>query len=134
MHRVRFAAVLLSALTVLAVSNWGQGNEGRVLGTVRDSSGAVVQGATVTVTNIATQTARVLATNDAGEYVAPNLEPGNYVVTAEATGFKIDRSTPVLLEVGRDVRIDLKLQPGAVTQSAALLWFLRCTFTLNCRF
>lgn len=117
MHRVRFAAVLLSGLTVLAVSNWGQGNEGRVLGTVRDSSGAVVQGAKVTVTNIATQTARVLATNDAGEYVAPNLEPGNYVVTAEATGFKIDRSTPVLLEVGRDVRIDLKLQPGAVTQS-----------------
>jgi uncharacterized surface anchored protein len=101
---------------------------------VRDSSGAVVQGAKVTVTNTGTQTARALTTNDAGEYVVPNLEPGNYVVTAEAAGFKADRSTPVLLEVGRDVRVDLKLQPSATTQSAALLWFLRCTFTLNCRF
>ena len=134
MHRVRFAGLLLAAVSTFAVNVWGQGNEGRALGTVRDSSGAVVQGAKVTVTNTGTQTARALTTNDAGEYVVPNLEPGNYVVTAEAAGFKADRSTPVLLEVGRDVRVDLKLQPSATTQSAALLWFLRCTFTLNCRF
>jgi hypothetical protein len=58
-----------------------------------------------------------LVTTSAGEYVAPNLEPGTYTVTAESTGFMKAVSKPFLLEVSRDVRIDLKLQPGAITET-----------------
>jgi hypothetical protein len=117
MNRFRFLSAILATLFLIAASSRAQSNEGRILGTIRDSSGAVIRGAKVTVTNTGTKTARQLVTNDAGEYVAPNLEPGSYVVAAEVAGFKIAQSTPVLLEVSTDVRVDLGLQPGSVTQT-----------------
>jgi hypothetical protein len=52
--------------------------QGRILGSVTDSSGAVVGGAKVTVTNTATGISRTLIANGAGDYNAPNLEPGPY--------------------------------------------------------
>jgi hypothetical protein len=94
-----------------------QTSEGWILGTVTDASGAVVEGAKITVTNRATNGARILRTNHAGEYSAPSLEPGTYTVIAESVGFKKAESTPVLLEVSREVRVDLKLQPGAITET-----------------
>jgi hypothetical protein len=100
-----------------AVGLTAQTSEGRILGTVTDASGAVVTKAKVTITNTATNGSRVLATNSAGEYVAAALEPGNYVVTAEAAGFRKVASTPVLVEVSREVRVDLKLRPGAISET-----------------
>jgi Carboxypeptidase regulatory-like domain/TonB dependent receptor len=97
-----------------------QTSEGWILGTVTDASGAVVEGAKITVTNRATNVARILRTNHAGEYSAPSLEPGTYTVTAESVGFKKAESTPVLLEVSREVRMDLKLQPGAITETMSV--------------
>jgi Carboxypeptidase regulatory-like domain/TonB dependent receptor len=105
--------VLLSSVTILLA----QANEGRVLGTVTDASGAVVAGAKVTVTNTATNVTRNLVSNRAGDYVAPDLEAGTYKVSAEAPGFKKAESTPFFLEVSRDARVDLRLQPGAVTET-----------------
>ena len=96
---------------------WSQSSEGRILGTVSDASGAVIAGAKITITNVATNVSRQLVTTNAGEYVASNLEPGRYTVTVEATGFKKGASTPFTLEVSRDARMDIKLQPGAVTET-----------------
>ncbi len=93
-----------------------QTSEGRILGTVSDQSGAVISGAKVTITNIRTEVSRQLVTTNSGEYVAPNLEPGVYTVSAEAAGFKKAVSTQFALEVSRDARIDLKLQTGAITE------------------
>jgi Carboxypeptidase regulatory-like domain/TonB-dependent Receptor Plug Domain len=109
-----FVSAVLLLVTGCVVA---QTSEGRILGAVSDSSGAVVAGANVTVTNTATNVGRQLVTTSAGEYVAPNLEPGTYTVTAESTGFMKAVSKPFLLEVSRDVRIDLKLQPGAITET-----------------
>jgi hypothetical protein len=94
-----------------------QTSQGRILGAVTDASGAVVASARITVTNTATGVSRPLQTNNAGEYVAPALDPGMYTVTAEAAGFKKAVSTPVRLEVSRDVRVDFKLLPGTVTET-----------------
>ena len=104
--------VLVSASLLLA-----QTYEGGIEGTITDPSGAVVAQASMTITNTATNVSRKVITNGTGEYVAPNLEPGTYTVTAEITGFKKTESKAFVLEVGRTVRVDLKLQPGAVNET-----------------
>jgi len=117
MKSARAVAVLFVLL--VPVSSWllSQSSEGRILGTITDQSGAVVAGARVTVTNASTNLSRQLTTTGAGEYVAPNLEPGPYRVSAEAQGFTKAVSTEFTLEVSRDVRIDLKLRPGAANET-----------------
>src|ERR1700735_2840481 len=104
-------------LLVCAATASAQTSQGRILGTVTDASGAVVTNARVTIANTATNVTRLLQTNSAGEYSAPALHTGMYTVTAESAGFKKAASTPVLLEVSREVRVDLKLQPGAISET-----------------
>ena len=116
MKRILTLALAIALVTVAAPYLVSQTSQGRILGTVSDPSGAVVAGAKITITNTATGVRRNLVTNDTGEYVAPNLDAGSYTVTAEAGGFKKAVSTPFVLEVARDVRMDLKLQPGAATE------------------
>ncbi|HZY63150.1 MAG TPA: carboxypeptidase regulatory-like domain-containing protein [Edaphobacter sp.] len=65
----------------------GQSGSGRIQGTVRDASGAIVPRATVTVTATATNTATNLVTNDAGIYATPALTPGNYQISVQSEGF-----------------------------------------------
>jgi hypothetical protein len=113
---LRFIALITFAILASVLYLCGQTYQGRILGTITDSSGAVVAGAKVTVTKTSTGISRTLITNGVGEYVAPDLDPGSYVVSIEATGFKKTESA-VTLEVARDVRVNLKLQPGAVTQT-----------------
>ena len=108
---------LVCAVSGVVVS---QTSQGRILGTVLDQTGAVIGGAKVTVTNTATNVSRQLVTTSSGEYVAPNLDPGPYTVSAEAVGFKRVVSTQFILEVSRDVRMDLKLEPGAVNETVTV--------------
>jgi len=115
--RLRFLAFTLLATLICVFSLNAQTSQGRILGTVTDSSGAVVVSAKVMVTNTATGVSRFLQTNSAGEYVAPSLDPGPYTITAEAAGFRKAVSTPVMLEVSREVRVDLKLRPGAINET-----------------
>jgi len=108
-----FIVVIVLNASALVV---GQTYQGRILGTVTDASGAVIAGAKVAVTNTATGIARNLTTTAAGEYVAPNLEPGSYVVTVEAPSFEKAQHTAVRLEVAKDVQVDFKLRPGATKE------------------
>ena len=94
--------------------------QGRILGVVSDQNGAVVPGAQVIITNTATNSSRTLTTSGAGEYVAPNLEPGPYMVIAEARGFSKFVRTGLQLEVARDIRVDAKLQPGSLTSTVTV--------------
>jgi len=117
MIRFRFLSAALLAISVFVVGASAQTNQGRILGTVRDSSGGVVVGASVTITNTATHVSRSLVSNSAGEYILPIVDPGRYTIAAEAKGFKKTESSEVLLEAGRDVRVDLELQPGSVSET-----------------
>jgi hypothetical protein len=93
-----------------------QTSQGRILGTVTDSSGAVVVGAKVTVMNTATGISRTLITTGSGEYFAPNLQPGPYTVSAEAGNFERVNRTGIRLEVAKDARVDFSLVPGAINE------------------
>jgi hypothetical protein len=102
---------------VMCLSLFSQGNTGRILGTVMDQTGGAVANASVTVTNTQTGVARNLTSDEAGEYVAPNLVPGTYSVHVTVTGFKAVERLNILLETGKDARVDIQVTPGEVTQT-----------------
>ncbi|HKP87337.1 MAG TPA: TonB-dependent receptor [Blastocatellia bacterium] len=115
--RILLASFLIFSLSPTALA---QTSQGRILGTVTDESGAVVRGAKVIITNVETGVSRTVETNDAGDYLAPNLPPGVYTVVAEATGFKKVEQTSIRLEVAKDARIDLTLPAGAISESVTV--------------
>jgi hypothetical protein len=96
---------------------FSQGNEGRILGSVTDQSGGVMAGASVIVTDVQRGISRPLTTDQAGQYNAPNLIPGTYTVRAQAAGFRTVERQNILLEVGQEIQVDLKLQPGAMAET-----------------
>jgi hypothetical protein len=118
--RLRGCVRLLSVGVIVllgSVSLSAQSNTGRILGSITDQSGGAIANAPVTVTNVQTGVARVLTADGAGEYVAPNLIPGTYSVHVAVMGFKTTERQNILLETGKDVRIDVELVPGEVTQT-----------------
>jgi hypothetical protein len=94
-----------------------QSTAGRILGTVSDQSGAAVASAKVVIMDLERGTSRTLTTDEAGDYVAADLTPGNYKIQAEAKGFKTVQRPSVGVEVATDVRIDFVLQPGQVSET-----------------
>src|SRR5271156_5036007 len=115
----RLARPLVLGLGVLLLTCpvFSQSSTGRILGDVRDTSDAVIVGATVDITDVQRGITRSLETDSAGEYVAPDLDPGIYRITVTQGGFKRFERTNVQLEVATDVRIDVVLQPGDATQT-----------------
>jgi hypothetical protein len=93
---------------------------GRILGTVTDQTGAALAGAQVVITDMQRGVTRSLTTDQAGAYVAPDLSPGVYKIRAEAKGFKSVERLNIELEVAKDARIDLTLQPGQVSETVVV--------------
>jgi hypothetical protein len=110
------AAVVLATF-LFSVPASPQGVQGTIQGSVFDQSGGAIPGAMVTVTDVARGTSKVLTADSAGEYVAVDLTPGTYTVRGEAKGFQVVEHTNVSVEVGRNTRVDLVLQPGTQTQT-----------------
>ncbi len=90
---------------------------GTILGTVTDSSQAVVAGARITIRNVATNTTRSITTDASGSYEAPTLPVGIYDVVCEMAGFKRSVVTGVVVQVDQRQRLDIVLQLGEVVQS-----------------
>src|SRR5690242_14776638 len=129
----KITLLFLAILGVLlaSVSVFSQGSNGRILGTVTDQSGGVISNATVTITDKDRGLARTLTTDVAGEFNAPQLLPGTYTVAAEANGFKKLERQNVELGVGKEVRVDLTLQPGAQAQTVTVTEALPLVETTN---
>ena len=119
MRFVKATRLLGSTLGILFLSSLlvAQSPTGRILGTITDQTGASMAGASVVVTDVQRGIARNLVTDQAGEYVVPDLTPGVYKVHVEAKGFKTVERTDIQLEVAKDVRIDLTLPPGQVSET-----------------
>src|ERR1700704_3135191 len=134
MARARKAINVLGAILgvlLFSLSLFSQGSYGRILGTVTDQSGGVISGATVTVIDKDRGVARTLTTDQAGEYNAPTLIPGTYTVRVDANGFKrVDRQN-VLLEVGKEVRVDVTVQPGEQNQTITVTEAIPLVETTN---
>jgi hypothetical protein len=105
--------VLLSA-SFLSLPATAQTTTGRILGTITDATGATVNGAVVTVSDVERGTVRTFTTEAGGDYAAPNLQPGQYKVRVEAKGFKTAERTSIQLEVASDAVVDVALQPGNI--------------------
>jgi Carboxypeptidase regulatory-like domain len=94
--------------------------EATIVGTVTDPSGSVVPNVTITVTQTSTGQVRSLKTNEAGQYVAPDLNIGTYAVKAEGTGFKATEKKSIVLNVNDRTRIDFVMQVGSVQESVTV--------------
>jgi hypothetical protein len=107
---------IFGMLLCLASPSAGQ-TFGQITGLVTDTSGAVVVGASVTVTNPQTGFTQAGATNSSGIYTFPSLLPGGYDVKVEKSGFQTEIRRNVELQVEQVARLDFPLQVGAVTQA-----------------
>ena len=103
-----------------AVPVFCQTTTGRILGEINDQTGSAIPGATVTATDPQRAITRTVSTDVSGAYVVPALPPGTYTVKAEAKGFKTVERPNVLLEVAKDVDIDLSLPTGNVTETVTV--------------
>jgi hypothetical protein len=112
----RLLSILVLCLGV-ALPLKAQFDTGQVAGYVRDSSQAVVTGATVTLINEGNGQQRQTVTNANGYYVVPNLPVGTYTASAESTGFKKTIQAGIVLDSAARLSIDLVLTVGAVTES-----------------
>src|SRR5216684_5924914 len=107
------SAACMLALFFVSVSAYAQGGStGRITGSVTDSTGAVIGGATVSVMDPQRGFTRSLTSDEAGAYNAPELIPGRYVVKAEFPGFKSAERQNIVVEVGKEYRVDLSMEPG----------------------
>src|SRR5437588_6461880 len=113
---------VITALAVLCPALAGaQAVKGSLVGNVTDTSGAVLPGVTVTITEVNTNISYTATTNESGYYIFANLKDGTYRVSAELPGFKKVVREGVRVDVNQTVRVDLKMQVGTVEESVTVV-------------
>lgn len=117
---IEVLCVVVAAVCLLASTAAGQSFSGSILGIVRDASGAVVPQAAITVTNTGTNVRTEARSDAAGNYLVPNLPPGEYIMEVEAGGFKKFLQKGIILLVQQQARLDVELQVGALTESVSI--------------
>jgi hypothetical protein len=115
-----FCAIAVLMLVVLPLpSAWAQGTA-QINGTVRDESGAVLPGVSVTMTNVDNGFTRTVFTNEAGAYAMPSLPTGPYRLEASLQGFRTFARTGIVLQVGATPVIDVALGLGNLEESVTV--------------
>jgi hypothetical protein len=110
----------LVAALCLAASAFAQGTASRVTGTVLDAAGAIVPGATVTLTNEATNVSLTTETTSTGTYVFDSVQVGIYTVMVEKPGFRKFVSTSNVVNVNQPATVDVELQTGDITETVTV--------------
>jgi hypothetical protein len=108
---------LLLILFSLPPRTYAQSTFGAILGTVKDSSGAVIPGAEVRLTNAGTAAERVMTSDAHGDYSFLNLNPGKYQVTVTASGFEQTDFSDLDLQSRETKRVDASLKLGAASET-----------------
>jgi hypothetical protein len=112
-----FLSALLSLSLTAPAFAQSQGANGAIEGTVSDTSGGILPGVTVTVTNVDTGTERSLVTNEKGLYRVPLLPLGTYRVVAELQGFKRFEQSGITLSVGQSAVVNVTMSVGTVSET-----------------
>ncbi len=116
MKRLESLAVFVCLLGV-TIPGFAQSERGTITGAVHDTTGAVIPGASVKITNEATNVSLDTVTNTQGEFTAPSLPPSTYTVRVEKQGFRPSYEKGLTLVAGGNVRADATLQVGASSQA-----------------
>lgn len=111
---------ILAIILLTAFPSFAQINQGEILGTVSDTSGAVIPNAAVVITNIQTNVSTKVSTDSAGAYALPDIAPGGYSVQVSLKGFQTVVHSGVEVGVGEQVRIDVVLNPGTAVQTVTV--------------
>ncbi len=110
--------LLLCSICFLTLSaTFAQVDTGTIAGSVRDSQGASVPTATISITAVATGVTTKAQTDSSGEFVSPPLRPGDYKVVAEAQGFKTSTRNLVTLKVQDRLRVDFDMAVGSISEN-----------------
>lgn len=119
MNRLSWRARHVVALAILlgtGVTAWSQLSSGSILGTVSDSSGAVIPGVSIRISNPAVGLNREAVSNESGNYRVDQLPIGTYTVEAELPGFKKEIHQSVKVDIDQRIRMDFVMQPGQVSE------------------
>jgi uncharacterized surface anchored protein len=115
--RVIIAVIFLWAASFTVEA---QVESGKIVGTVKDASGAVVPSAAVTITETQTNVQAKTKTDNNGEYVVTELKSGEYTVAVERPGFKKALQTAFKLDVNQVVRVDVTLEVGSTSEQVVI--------------
>lgn len=124
MRRTRFyfSAILFVLGFFLATTAMvAQSDRGSISGTILDSSGAVVEGATITAKGVETGTVYTAVSTSTGAYHFTNLVLGHYDISVTANGFKLSTLTGVEVRVNSTTSLDITLQPGTVAETLTVV-------------
>ncbi|SDF79624.1 TonB-dependent Receptor Plug Domain [Terriglobus roseus] len=118
-HLVR--SLLVTSLAIpLAISAVAQSDSSAVSGTVTDPTGAVLPNAKVTLRNQGTGTENTVTSNESGQYTIPNVRPGTYTVTVEASGFQTFKTSGVQVDPSIAKRVDAAMKVGDTSSSVVV--------------
>jgi len=113
----RIVLVGVGLVLFASVPGHTQGTTGAISGTVTDSSGAVLPGAKLTISNEDTGITRLATADSVGRYTAQSLPVGNYKVSVSQEGFQTEVRSGIVLTIGRQALVDFQLQVGSVSQT-----------------
>jgi hypothetical protein len=113
---LRHAIAVVGLVLLCSLVASAQFDTGTITGTVTDPSGAMVAKASVTILNVGTGIRRSLETDSGGNFVAPSVPFGTYVVSVTSSGFAEVKSQPIVLNVGATVRVNLALTVQAIQE------------------
>jgi len=116
----KFLTVIITVFS-LATAAFGQTDQARVAGTVRDQTNAVIQGATITIKNDRTGDQRTTTSNQEGGFLVTNLKPSVYTITVTAQNFGKTEFTFVELVVGQELNLDVELKPTGANESVTIV-------------
>ncbi|HKB09317.1 MAG TPA: carboxypeptidase-like regulatory domain-containing protein, partial [Vicinamibacterales bacterium] len=118
MKRVVLGLVVVASLLPRPAA--AQAVTGTILGTVTDTTGAAVPGATVTLTNLGTGLTRSIVTDSVGDYTVPSLPTGKYRLVAELPGFRTVTMPDIELGVDQHLRFNVQLSIGTVSETVTV--------------
>lgn len=118
--RVRLLVILSTLALVFSTCAGAQNSNGRIVGTIYDQTGAIVPGVHIVVTNTATRISRETTSDSSGFYQVLSLPIGSYTVLATQKGFNPVTTTASNLEINQSLKVDIKLQVGANTETVTV--------------